>query len=99
LADGIGKLLAVPDRAVKVDRHDGKARPGIDFRIPAVVELVEPAALRAAVHEKSHGVFLAGLVTDRLHDITVDRIAIPALEGEPLVIAEGNVAEPLGVEV
>ena len=57
-ADLVGELLAVAGRAPRVDRHDGVAWRGEQSVVPAVMPLVVPGPLRAAVDQEDDRVFL-----------------------------------------
>src|SRR5690606_31257312 len=93
LADRVGDGLAVADRPVEIDHHRGIALPGIGLRIPAVAPAVAEAALRAAVDQERHRVFLARLVVPGLDHVAVHGVAVPAGEAELLVVAEGHVGQ------
>src|SRR5690606_8429576 len=93
LADRIGEGLAVADRTVEVDHHRREPLAGIGLRVPAVVEVVAEAALRAAVDQEGHRVLLPGLVVGRLDHVAVHGLAAPAGEAELLVVAEGQAGQ------
>ena len=52
-----------------------------EFGIPAIAPVVSPGALRPAVDEELHGIFLAGIEVRRLDQEAFDLVAVRA--GEP----------------
>ncbi len=93
LADRIGERLAVAGGTVKVDHHHRVALAGVGLRIPAVAPAVAEAALRPAVDQERDRIGLAGLVVVRLDHVAVHGLAVPALELELRVVAEGHVRQ------
>ena len=55
--------------------------------------------LRAAVDDEGHGVLVAWPVVGGLDHVAMDRLAVPAGEGELLRLAQGHAAERGPVEV
>ena len=103
-ADGVGELLAVAGRAVEVDGHGGEAGADVGLGIPAVVEVVAEAALGAAVHQEGHGPLLPGGGLGfgpvvGLDHVGVDRLVVPAGEGELLGLAHQAGGQLVAVEV
>ncbi len=97
--DAVRERLAVAGRTVEIDHHGGEPLPGVGLRVPAVMEAVGKAALRAAVDEKCHRVLLAALHARGLHDEAINGIAAGALEGELLELAHGHARERARAEV
>ena len=87
-ADRIGERLAISGRAVEIDHHHAVAGAGEGLRVPAPVPDVRHAALRAAVHQECHRIFLVALEVRRLHDVAEDVVVVPAGETELLVLAQ-----------
>ena len=52
-----------------------------EFGIPAIAPIVSPGALRPAVDEELHGIFLAGIEVRRLDQEAFDFVVVSA--GEP----------------
>ncbi len=67
------------------------ARPRLG--IPAIAPLILEARLRTAVDEEGHRVARARRETERLHHVSVDGFAVPALEAELLVVAHRALTE------
>src|SRR6202035_1995104 len=87
--DGVDELLSVAGRAMEVDHDDhvswaGRSWCGEEFGIPAVAPVVSPCALRPAVDEELHGIFLAGIEVRRLDQRGLDSVIVSALEPEGL---------------
>src|SRR5690606_15907440 len=90
--DGIGERLAIAGRTVKVDEDHAVTGTGEHLRVPAVVEVIRHAALRAAVDDERDRDLLApgADVAGRLDRVAVHRVAAGTLEGELLGGAPGD---------
>src|SRR3546814_19427873 len=56
--DRIGERLAVAGRTVKVDEHDRVTHAGVARRVPAVLEVIAHAALRAAMDDDRDRIYI-----------------------------------------
>ena len=84
---------------MKIDEYHREAGASVGLRIPAIVEVIAHAALRAAVDDEGHRVLLALFVAGRLDHVAVDFVVVPALERKLLVVTELDVRQAFGVEL
>src|SRR5690348_12801444 len=84
---------------MEVDCDHPEPGAGVHLRIPAVMEFIRPRALRTTVDQERDRIFLAGFGAYRRHHVAVHRVAVPALEGEPVRLRKLDVGESRGVEM
>src|SRR3546814_17395590 len=72
---------------------------GVDRRVPAVMEVIAHAALRAAMDDERDRIFFALVIVPRLHHVTVHDFLVPAGKTELFVVAELHAGETIGVDI
>ena len=83
-ADLVHELLPPAGTAARVGRHHHVAGRGEQLHVPAEVEAVVPGALRAAVDEHDHGVFLRRVEAGRLDEPTLHLRALGPFDTDGL---------------
>jgi hypothetical protein len=79
---GMCEALAETGRAVEVDHDRGVAPGGPELRVAAVAPFVLIDAVRPAMDDEDDGITLPRDAVERLGDEGLDRLVVPALEGQ-----------------